>query len=621
MKKNEDPTCEATRIVRYFPCAAVLVCSLLVLGQIASAETIHKVYFKGTDSQVDVFHVKGRLPGPTLLLVGGIQGDEPGGYLAADLYADISLKRGNVYLVPRANFFSIVTNQRGARGDMNRKFSLSSEKRDADARVVEIIKKLMRKSDYFLNLHDGSGFFAPRWESPVKNPMRFGQSVIADADVWKAPNGRAMRLGDIARRVIAKVNEEIDNPDHLFSFNNHRTMESDSTHKEQRASATCYAVTQVGIPGFGIETSKSIRDNSLRVHYQTIVINAFLDEFGIALENPRVYLESPRLRYLIVSVNDATPFVIHGGEALSVRKGDSIKIVHVESNYSRGLTARVKSCDDGFDHVGQRLRVDRETSIEIRKDRFLIGRVPIRFEKGAAVAVKPGIHFEPRIDYFLVSLNDKKHLLEPGEKLKVLKGDVISILDPATNLDVDSQKDLRIDLRGFQAAKSAYPLEDRGHRIDTAKDLQEKYGFVRDGETLFAVQAKLGRKVFGQCYISVVEPKMEYLVLRDSKGGTFVAYPGDRLEVPPAELIRIMDVRANVADPHPLSINMSGVSLRWRGKGGAGIAAAKLGSEDTPLDITRKGYSIGRIWLKQGARLRLFSGRGSVREKITPARF
>ncbi len=52
-----------------------------------------------------MYTIKGSEPGPTLLLMGGIQGDEPGGYLAADLYPDLSLKKETMIVVPRANFF------------------------------------------------------------------------------------------------------------------------------------------------------------------------------------------------------------------------------------------------------------------------------------------------------------------------------------------------------------------------------------------------------------------------------------------------------------------------------------------------------------------------------------
>ena len=89
------------------------------LGQIQE-----QVFLRNTDHELHVYRIFGEKPGKTIMLIGGIQGDEPGGYLTADLYAAVHLKKGNLIVVPRANFYSILLNQRqGLTGDMNRKFA------------------------------------------------------------------------------------------------------------------------------------------------------------------------------------------------------------------------------------------------------------------------------------------------------------------------------------------------------------------------------------------------------------------------------------------------------------------------------------------------------------------
>ena len=83
----------------------------------------HEVHLEGTPYELHVYRIEGReTRSPTMLIVGGIQGDEPGGFLAADRYVDLTLKRGTLVIVPRANFYSIIKNQRGPHGDMNRRF-------------------------------------------------------------------------------------------------------------------------------------------------------------------------------------------------------------------------------------------------------------------------------------------------------------------------------------------------------------------------------------------------------------------------------------------------------------------------------------------------------------------
>jgi hypothetical protein len=583
---------------------------MLAAPSSSRAETTHRVHFQGTESQLDVYFIKGRLPGPTLLIVGGIQGDEPGGYLAADLYAEVALKRGNLIVVPRANFFSIVNNTRGANGDMNRKFAKGNKPADSDRdmRVVDLIKDLMNRSDFFLNLHDGSGFYSPVWESPERNPARYGQSIIADSEQYTARDGQVLELGRIARRVIEKVNAQIADPQHLFRFNNHRTIESDTRHKEQRLSATYYGLTKAGIAPFAIETSKNIPDYHTRVMYQTMVINAFMDEFGIIRENPKIYLDQPVLKYMIVSVNDRAPMVVSGHDLLKLHKGDRLKIVHIESNYERGLTAQIKGADRKLNYLNREISVTDNMEIQVRKDRFLIASIPVEVNQNRSAGGPAGAHVEPRVNHFCLRVNDKTYVVEPGEELTVMRGDKVTILDPKTNLDKEFEKAMRIDLRGFQAESSPYPVEDRGHVIDTDKDLQEKYGTPRGDVTVYSLQAKLNNRVFGQSFIAVARPKLDYVVLRGSVGSGFVVQSDDRLEVPAEEVLRIVDVRTNLPESTPLFVTMSGRTIRWDPTTLPGIDASKLSDQGTPLDITREGRSIGRIWVKRGSQFRLTTG-------------
>ncbi len=518
---------------RFKSVACILAVFVLVVMAYSPllAKTTHKVYFKGEDCHLDVYFIKGASPGPTLLLLGGIQGDEPGGYLAADLYADAALKKGNLIVVPRANFLSIVKNNRGLHGDMNRKFALDPNPTDREIMLVGIIKDLMKRSDFFLNLHDGSGFYAPLWASSARNPMRFGQSIIADAAEHMTQDGRVIHIESMVKKVLMSVNAQISDPAHHFRFNNHMTLSEKSRHKEQRLSATFHALTKVGIPAFGIETSKNIADFRVRVRYQTMVINAFLEEFGIVLETPKIYLENPDLRFLVVSINNRTPIVVKGKDVLKVEKGDIVRVVHVEANYPRGLTARFKGQTSRLDDVGHGVKVKANTVIEVRKDRFLMAAIPVEISQSRARA-REREDGATRVNYFCVRVNDKPLVVETGEKLIVMKGDLLTIMDPRTNLDPDDETAMKVDLRGFRAESSPDPDDDRGHCIDTSLDLQAQFGRSNNGEIVFPLQAKLRNKVLGQSFIAVVEPKLEYLVLRRSKGLPFVAYSGDKLQLP-----------------------------------------------------------------------------------------
>ena len=128
-----------------------------------------------------------------------------------------------------------------------------------------------------------------------------------------------------------------------------------------------------------------------------------------------------------------------GQDVLKVHKGDNVRIVHIESNYSRGLTARIKGTARRLNDLGRELTIKRDSTIEVRKDRFLIAEVPVELIHDRSHA-RAGLHFEPRIRYFCVRLNNRTLLVKPGEDLRIMRGDILTILDPHTNLDSETEK-------------------------------------------------------------------------------------------------------------------------------------------------------------------------------------
>ena len=86
-------------------------------------------------------HKMGNGKGNTLLIFGGIQGDEPGGFTAASLIVTkYRIKNGNVWVVPNLAFESIIKRSRGVYGDLNRKFA-HLKKNDPDYETIQRIKK------------------------------------------------------------------------------------------------------------------------------------------------------------------------------------------------------------------------------------------------------------------------------------------------------------------------------------------------------------------------------------------------------------------------------------------------------------------------------------------------
>jgi hypothetical protein len=216
---------------------------------------------------------------PTLLVVGGIQGDEPGGFNAASiLITHYTITKGNVWVVPNLNFESIIKRSRGVYGDMNRKFA-TLEKSDPEFETVEKIKSIITDDqvDMIVNLHDGSGFYRPSYVDVKHSPHRWGQSCIIDQEQIDTP--QYGNLKSIAEFVSEKVNKGLLKEEHRFHVHNTKTREGDM---EMAKTLTYYAINN-NKPAFGNEGSKEFGTH-YRAYYHLLALEAYMEYMGIEFE-------------------------------------------------------------------------------------------------------------------------------------------------------------------------------------------------------------------------------------------------------------------------------------------------------------------------------------------------
>ena len=534
-------------------CVAFCLCSF----QKAKAERTQEVFFKGTEHELHVYRIQGREPGKTLLLIGGIQGNEPGGFLSADLYADMELAQGNLIVVPRANFYSIVLNRRQVNEDMNRKFAHTSRD-NYETKIVSILKQLISESDCLLNLHDGSGFYFPRWESPMKNPMRYGQSIIADCATYTVPEtGKVLPLKEMAEKVIQEVNGHIKNPDYRFRFNNHRTSHQDTLHAEQRKSATYFAVFECGIPAFGIETSKSL-PLELKIRQHNHAINAFMALLDIVPQTPGIYLDPPVMHHLVMAVNDNIPFAVANGKTLHIQKGDAVTISHVQANYKRGLSADIVGYGT-FNDVGKPVSVTGSTQVIVRKDHHSCGVVNIVLNvAGDTVSRRYAL---PEVLFFKVKVNGKERLLVDKATAELIRGDRFEIVDVVTSPAQASG--ITVNFKGFVGNRRNNTGEDRGYVIHTDQDLWKRYAINGQGDK-YRVVVTHNDTVVGRLYVELADPEFDYIVAQVNEGIKRCLYPGDSMRVAPNDTIRILDIKTNVPANAGVQAFLEGMNRKIR---------------------------------------------------------
>jgi hypothetical protein len=518
----------------------ILFCSF-IFPVVTWGQKTHDVFFEGTDYELHIYKIYGKTPGKTMLLIGGIQGNEPGGFLSADLYADIALEKGNLIVVPRANFLSILMNRRQINEDMNRKFGDDSSI-NFEKKIVSILKKLIAESDCLLNLHDGSGFYSDTWEGPNRNPKRYGQSIIADCEtLHDEATGTTIKLGEMARNVVDKINSYIKNQKHFFHFANHRTSAYDTIHAEQRRSATYYALYQHKIHAFGIESSKSL-PLAMKVRHHNLAINAFMELFDIVPENPGIYLDPPILKYLVVTVNNNNPIVVANRRTLHVSKGDSINISHIEANYERGLSIDILNHGTVNDYR-KNLRITESTQAVVRKDHYHCGKIDIVANHSEAPLETD--FTTQSVSYFILNVNGKERIVRNMSSITIVKGDTLELVNVETN--IENSTDIVVNFKGFVGDKRDNTGEDRGYLIHTDKDLMTRYSLDKEGKQYQAI-VYLKDTEIGKLFINMEDPLLNHLIVELNQTEKRCVFPGETLTIGASDTIRIMDIKTNIED-------------------------------------------------------------------------
>ena len=323
-------------------------------------------------------------------------------------------------------------------------------------------------------------------------------------------------------------------------------MDSTSLHKEQRKSATFFALYQCGIPAFGIETSKSL-PLEMKVRHHNLAINAFMKKFDILPETPGINLDPPVLSYLVVSVNESLPIVLKNKQTLFVNSGDTVTISHIEANYDRGLSADILGYGTISD-VRKKIRITAPTRIVVRKDYFSCGSINIALgEKKKELAQNVSVSNEPVLNnsflFFKIRINDNEQVVNNYSRVKLIRGDTLELVDVVTGHGDASG--LTVNFKGYVGDKKGNTGEDRGFVINTARDLWKRYSLNKAGKA-YQVVATLHDDIVGKLFVDLEDPVLRYVVLRLRSGEMVCLEPGDIALVNAKEPFKVFDINTNV---------------------------------------------------------------------------
>ncbi|PKM76847.1 MAG: hypothetical protein CVU90_10500 [Firmicutes bacterium HGW-Firmicutes-15] len=133
-----------------------------------------EIIAQGTKYATELYVIESGVPGPVVMIVGGVHGNETAGYKAADQVKDYSIQKGTLIVLPQANKRADAAHTRDIGGaDLNRDFPTSkSDKPDntLSTAIFNVVKEY--NVDWLMDMHEGANY------SKIKSSSSVGQSLI-----------------------------------------------------------------------------------------------------------------------------------------------------------------------------------------------------------------------------------------------------------------------------------------------------------------------------------------------------------------------------------------------------------------------------------------------------------
>ena len=206
---------------------------ILLLSSPTGAEVSSNTLATGTKWETSYHVIEASRPGPTILLTGGLHGDEPAGARAAEQIRHWPILRGRLIVLPAAN-------QPGLRGgtrhlpevaqleaDLNRNFPRTGAKNEASSLIGKEIWRLAQESnpDWVIDLHEGYHFHKIQ-------PKSVGSTILASR-----PGDQRSR--SVVKHMIATVNATVEDPEKHFVALRGTANGSLTRAAAERLEATC----------------------------------------------------------------------------------------------------------------------------------------------------------------------------------------------------------------------------------------------------------------------------------------------------------------------------------------------------------------------------------------------
>jgi hypothetical protein len=171
---------------------------------VVAAGEERRMMMAGTAQETPLYVYGSGRPGKVVMVLGGVHGNEPGGWLAAErVQTTFRPAQGAFLIVPRANRVATIAFDRtGGVGDLNRLYPGNHDASQPMARMAAQIIDILRefRVDVLLDMHESWSFYKDR---PQNGTAFLGQTVATP------PTEPGITL---VRDIVTSVNSRIRSP-------------------------------------------------------------------------------------------------------------------------------------------------------------------------------------------------------------------------------------------------------------------------------------------------------------------------------------------------------------------------------------------------------------------------
>jgi len=280
---------------RWYAARAASVAVLLLIGSLFASKTRADVKHTsglvaaGTVWETPFFITDTGINGPALFVTGGLHGNEPAGYRAAEQIRHWPLKRGKLIVVPCVNRPGITQHTRWMPGEpdtlknANRNFPRTGQPNQAQSVLIQSLWQFLQRQhpDWVVDLHEGFDFH-------ISNPKSDGSSVI----FFDTPAMQAL-----AAKILSDANASVEDPKRKFV--------GLSKSGPINGGLVRAAVERLGAKGFCFETTFQYQPLSIRTRQHRIMMHRLMRQLDMAAGPANVMTDGDATATIDVALYDA----------------------------------------------------------------------------------------------------------------------------------------------------------------------------------------------------------------------------------------------------------------------------------------------------------------------------